>query len=141
MTNDHPDPSTPRTDPESRPATPIREALLFRFRDPKDAATVRRLGDLLLDLVNESGQHGPEDGESSIRAALIAVAQDLLCDASNLTEIADERRWNRDLAKEETHFAERALSWAAQVQLLAGAMLQALGVEGPDEPADLLEED
>jgi hypothetical protein len=37
---------------------------------PEDAAAVRRLGDLLYELVNESGQLGPDDEENRVRPAL-----------------------------------------------------------------------
>jgi hypothetical protein len=94
MPKDHPDRSAPQTDPGPPPASPVREALLHRFRDPEDAAIVRRLGDLLFDVMKGSGQHSPEGEGTSLRSVLIAVAQNLLCDASNLVEIAAECGWN-----------------------------------------------
>lgn len=63
-----------------------------------DAATVSLLGDLLYELVNESGQFGSDDEESRVRSALLAVARDLIPEAASLTEIADEvpGTWNHD---------------------------------------------
>ena len=90
MPLDPPTPSAPPAHPQPRIPGPIWEVLLRRFRDPDEAAAVRRLGHLLLDLVNEAGKHGSEGGGSTIRPVLLAVARDLLADASNLSEIADE---------------------------------------------------
>lgn len=63
-------------DPEPRPARPIREALLWRRRDPEDAAAIRRLGDLLYELVNESGQFGPDEGGIRDWPAFLAGVRD-----------------------------------------------------------------
>ena len=122
---DHPDPSTPTgapqpQDPGPRPS-PIREALLGRFQDPEDAAAVRCLGTLLLDLVNESGRFALDEEENQVWPALLAVARNLLLEASNQTENADQYRWNRELPEEEGQLAARIEVRAVQVQLLAGS--------------------
>jgi len=63
MPIDHPDPSTPPADrqphhPIPRPS-PIREALLWRFQDPGDAAALRRVGAILDELLDSSAAGPP----------------------------------------------------------------------------------
>ena len=59
MPLDPPAPSTPPADPEAQHLTPrpslIREALLWRFSDPEDAAALRRVGSILEELLVSSG--------------------------------------------------------------------------------------
>lgn len=129
MPLDRPNLSPPLPGPDPRPANPIRKFLLWRFRGPEDAPTLRRVGHLLLDLVNEAGQHGPKDDGSSIRSPLLAVAQDLLADPSNLTEIADECGWNKELPEPEGALRGRVEAWAFQLQLIAQSIRETLGVE------------
>lgn len=90
---------------------------------------LRRLGDILYELVNESGQFCPDDEENPVRPALLAIARDLLPEASTPPEIADKWGWNRDLPEEEALLASRIEAWAVHVQLLARSICVTLGEE------------
>lgn len=48
-------------------------------------------------------------------------------EASTLTEIAEECRWNQELPEEEAQLAGRMKAWAVQVQLLARSIFRTLG--------------
>ena len=139
MPQDHPVPSTPPADrqpqtlsPSPRP-NPIREALLWRFSDPEDAAAFRRVGSILDELLDSSEQAGPGGQDNQFRPAVLAVVQDLLADASNLAAIAEQRAWDGDISSEEFAFARRADSWADQVKALAASFLHELGERAPGE--------
>lgn len=77
MFNDQPDPATPPADPEpqhpSPTPSPLRDALLWRFTDPEDAAALRRVGTLLEELLDSSEQHGPQADDNQVRPAVLAV--------------------------------------------------------------------
>ena len=139
MPNDRPNPSTPPADRQPQPPSPrpspIRNALLWRFSDPEDAAALRRVGTILEELLDSSEQRGPEDDDNQVRPAILAVVQDLLADAANLAAIAEQRAWDGDMSSEEFALAMRADAWADQVKALAASFLHELGEpasgEGP----------
>jgi len=131
MSQDQPDPSTPPAarelqDSSHRPS-PIRDALLWRFSDPEDAAALRRVGTILEELLDTSEQRGPEGGDNQVRPAVLAVAHDLLADAANLAAIAEQRAWDGDMSSKEFALAMRADAWADQVKALAASFLHELG--------------
>ena len=137
MPLDPPAPSTPPADRQPQPPSPrpspIREALLLRFSDPEDAAAFRRVGTILDELLDSSEQRGPEDDENQVRPAVLAVVQDLLADAANLADIAEQRAWDGDMSSEEFALAMRADAWADQVKALAASFLHELGEPAPGE--------
>jgi hypothetical protein len=129
-----PDPSTlpadrQLQDPSPTRPSPIRQALLWRFSDPEDAAAFRRVGAILDELLDSSEQRGPEDSHNQFRPAVLAVIQDLLADAANLSAIAEQRAWDGDISSEEFALAMRADAWADQVKALAASFLHELEEE------------
>lgn len=131
----------------------IRETLLWRFEDAEDEAALRRLGSMLTELVDESGQFGPgragpvasvlsaggdgdgpgDSGErvrgreafSLPREELRAVALDLFYSAQYLSDVAAER-FASDLTREEVRLAESSEHWAAQTTVIAAFIWEAL---------------
>ena len=137
---DQPECSSPPPAAERQPQHPsptrpssIREAALWRFFDPEDAAALRRVGTILEELLDSSEQAGPEDDDNEIRPAVRAVIQDLLADAANLAAIAEQRAWDGDISSEEFALAMRADAWADQVKALAASFLHELGEPAPGE--------
>jgi hypothetical protein len=134
----------------------IRETLLWRFRDPEDEVALRRLGGMLTELVNESGQFGPEHpggpahrrgasgperlhgaragGFSLPREELRAVALDLFYSARFLSEVAAER-FASELTGDEIRLAEQSDRWAAHATVVAVLIWDALGELRPDAPS------
>lgn len=108
----------------------IRETLLWRFEDGEDEAALRRLGSMLTELVDESGQFGPEragagGGFSLPREELRAVALDLFYSAQYLSDVAAER-FASELTREEVRLAESSEHWAAQTTVIAAFIWEAL---------------
>lgn len=134
-----PDPPPCRPRPEglpapSRPGAPssdlgepaaLREALLARFERPEDVAALRRLGAMLFELVDESGQWGPRRHGvvevSPTRLCLRAACADLFHVARDLAAVAADR-FESDLVGEDHRLAEQAERWAAGVTRLAAAI-------------------
>ena len=130
----------------------IRETLLWRFERPEDDAALRRLGGMLGDLVDETGQFGPlsrrhcgepetDDPDRAGRRAatssgvgaprsipretLRAVALDLFYSARSLSELA-AGRFASELSPGDALLAEAAEAWSARTTLLAAGIVEAL---------------
>lgn len=107
----------------------LREALLARFERPEDVAALHRLGALLFELVNESGQWGPRRAglpqASPTRLCLRAASVDLFHVARDLAALAADR-FESALDAEDHRLAERAERWAASATTLAAAIGGAL---------------
>jgi len=120
------DPSGPERPPADlgEPAA-LREALLARFERPEDVAALRRLGALLFELVNESGQWGPRragvPAVSPTRLCLRAASVDLFHVARDLAAVAADR-FESELDGEDHRLAEQAERWAASTTRLAAAI-------------------
>ncbi len=140
----------------------IRETLLWRFEDGEDEAALRRLGSMLTDLVDESGQFGAEragcvgsvrsgdragdgPGDAGERARAVkafslpreelrAVALDLFYSAQYLSDVAAER-FASDLTREEVRLAESSEHWAAQTTVIAAFIWEALEESRPEAPS------
>ena len=138
----------------------IRETLLWRFEDGEDEAALRRLGSMLTELVDESGQFGRErfgaagavgarggdgpgdsgDGTRTVesfslpREELRAVALDLFYSAQYLSDVAAER-FASDLTREEARLAESSEHWAAQTTVIAAFIWEALEEARPEAPS------
>jgi hypothetical protein len=138
----------PQLNPVDLPELPedcgIRETLLWRFRDPEDEVALRRLGDMLTELVNESGQFGPEgprgtddspEGDFSLpREELRAIALDLFYSARHLSEVAAER-FASELTDGEVRLSEQSERWAAHATVVAALIWEAVGESLPEMPS------
>lgn len=124
------DPSGPERPPaDLGEQAALREALLARFERPDDVAALRRLGALLFELVNESGQWGPRTlgvpESSPTRLCLRAASTDLFHVARDLAAVAADR-FESALDPADHRLAEQAERWAASATHLAAALGGAL---------------
>jgi len=94
----------------------FREAFLWRLSEPAAAQAVRAFGDLLFDLMNESGQWGAASPEDSMVRELRAHARDLANTLGDMERAARELR-RSDLEEEDT-LAERVSGWVGRLSLV-----------------------
>ncbi|MDX1999109.1 MAG: hypothetical protein SF066_15435 [Thermoanaerobaculia bacterium] len=117
-----------QTDSSPVPAitsTPARHRLLWRFKNPQDAAALVRVLEMLSELQDETFQWGPGDDEASlIRGELAAAGADLLAVVEHLREIAAHREGS-GLVVEDWRLADKAAGWADELARVAAAILEA----------------
>jgi hypothetical protein len=119
-----------RPDSDSSPAVPTRSPLalhrlLWRFKNPEDAAAVVRVLEMLSELQNETFQWGPEDNELTlITSETAAAGADLGTVVDHLREIADHREAS-GLDIEDWRLADKAAGWADELGRVAGEITEA----------------
>lgn len=103
----------------------LRETVLWRFHRPQVAAAWRLVGHALVDLLNEAGEWGPEDGTPLTYAELRAACADLDHLAGYLDQVARERRAS-DLGEVAASLATEAGGWGDRLGRLVLDMRRAL---------------
>jgi len=94
----------------------FREAFVWRLGQPGAAGTLRVFGDLLFDLLNESGQWGPASDEDSMVRELRAHTRDLEHTLRDLERVAEHLHESDD--QEETALADRIGGWVGRISLV-----------------------
>jgi hypothetical protein len=118
-----------RPDSDSSPAVPIRSPfalhrLLWRFKNPEDAAAVVRVLEILSELQNETFQWGPEDNELTLMTSETAAAgADLGAVVDHLREIAEHREAS-GLDIEDWRLADKAARWADELGRVAAEIAE-----------------
>ncbi|MDX1997189.1 MAG: hypothetical protein SF066_05675 [Thermoanaerobaculia bacterium] len=116
--------------PDSSPVAPItptlaRHRLLWRFKDPRDAAAVVRVLEMLGELQNETFQWGPEDNELTLLTCeTVAAGSDLRAVVDHLREIAEHREAS-GLDIEDWRLADKAAGWADELGRVAAEITEA----------------
>jgi hypothetical protein len=119
-----------RPDSDSSPAAPINppfalHRLLWRFKNPQDAAAVVRVLEMLSELQNETFQWGPEDNDLTLLTCETAAAgADLRAVVDHLREVAEHREAS-GLDIEDWRLADRAAGWADQMERVAAEITEA----------------
>jgi hypothetical protein len=110
----------------------FRRTFLWRLVDPKDAAALERLGDMLWEWVNETHQFGSREGEVVVDE-LSAAAQDLERLQRYLEEVAAQRLGG-GLSRESLQLADKAVRWESTVGMLAAEIAAAVAAHGTPSP-------
>jgi hypothetical protein len=118
-----------RPDSDSSPAVPLTppfalHRLLWRFKNPQDAAAVVRVLEMLSELQNETFQWGPADNELTlITSETAAAGADLGAVVDHLREIADHREAS-GLDIEDWRLADKAARWADELGRVAAEIAE-----------------
>ncbi|MDX1996643.1 MAG: hypothetical protein SF066_02900 [Thermoanaerobaculia bacterium] len=99
--------------------------LLWRFKNPQDAAAVVRVLEMVSELQNETFQWGPEDNDLTLLTCETAAAgADLRAVVDHLREIAEHREAS-GLDIEDWRLADKAAGWAEELGRIAAEIAEA----------------
>ena len=103
----------------------IRHSLLWRFEDPTDAQAVERIGLLLREYVEGTGQSGPDPNRDETVAAIEAASADLQETAREFRAIAERRE--QTFRPEVLRLCQLADEWAEKTNALVQEVWSVLG--------------
>lgn len=119
--------SIPQPDPQVwQELAPFREAFLRYLTVPEDAAAVRKVGDLIFEMVLDYCRCWPQPEETETVAELQAITRDLRYAEHQLRRNVAESLHAAQLGERERDLARQANCWADRLASLTGQIEQAI---------------